>query len=452
MPAFLNQINARPSIMKLLKKYAAFTPIMMFLGLVPSLLAQDSLSLSNALQKALENNYGLVISQAEASIAEINNYWGNAGRYPTIGFDLGSYNSYDVNNTANFSNNRVNAGLNLRWTLFDGFRVVATKDRLSQLEELAEGRTAVVVESTIEDVILAYYYVLLVTEELEVLENVMTLSKDRYDYEQIRYDLGSTASYNVLQAKNTYLNDKALFLNQEVVVRNAIRNLNFLMREDASETWLFTEPFEPGIQVYALGDLMDKMLANNQTLQNQYTNLMLSQTDVKLQRSAWYPSLDLSTGVTDNWAAVKRSGSDPSFGNNLNTYGNIILSYDIYAGGTRKRALEVARINEEISQVEIDQMEHSLTNQLMNVFDYYNVRQALLEVAEEGLEAAELNLEIAGDKFRTGAINSFNYRDIQLIYLNAAIRRLEAIFDLIDSRTSLTRITGGFINALPEKP
>jgi len=433
-------------------KYALVSSLLVLLCLGNNLFSQDSLSLSMALQKALNNNYGLVISRAETDIARVNNNWGNAGRYPNIGFNLGSYNSYDINNSVNFSSNRLNTGLSANWTLFDGFHVVATKDRLSQLELLAEGRTAVVIESTIEDVILAYYYVLLVSEELAVLENVMKLSKDRFDYEQIRYDLGGTASYNVLQAKNTYLNDKALFMNQEVVVRNAVRNLNFLMREEASKTWTFTDAFDPGTQTYILGDLIDKMLANNQTLRNQYTNLMLSKTNIRLERSNLYPSLDLSAGANNNWSMINRATSDPTYNNNLNTFGNIIFSYNIYTGGTRKRALEVAQINAEISQVEIDQMQHSLTNQLMNIYDYYNVRQALLEVAEESLDAAELNMEIAGDKFRTGAINSFNYRDIQLIYLNAAIRRLEAIYNLIDSRTSLTRITGGFISEESDMP
>jgi len=66
-------------------------------------------------------------------------------------------------------------------------------------------------------------------------------------------------------------------------------------------------------------------------------------------------------------------------------------------------------------------------------------------VADESLEAAELNMTIADEKFRSGVITSFEYRDIQLIYLNSALRRLQAIYNLIGSRTSLTRLTGGFL-------
>lgn len=107
--------------------------------------------------------------------------------------------------------------------------------------------------------------------------------------------------------------------------------------------------------------------------------------------------------------------------------------------------MEIARINEEVARVEIDQMAHALTNEMLNLYDYYEVRIALLNVAEENLAAAELNMTISEDKYRTGVINSFNYRDVQLLYLNAALRRVQAVYNLVNSRTQLTRLTGGFL-------
>ncbi len=56
---------------------------------------QEELTLSGALEQALENNYGLIISRAATEMAEINNNWGTAGRYPTIGFDASDNNSYE---------------------------------------------------------------------------------------------------------------------------------------------------------------------------------------------------------------------------------------------------------------------------------------------------------------------------------------------------------------------
>ncbi|MEE4215162.1 MAG: TolC family protein [Bacteroidales bacterium] len=415
--------------------------ILSFLLLAPGLFAQDrELGLSDAISLALENNFGLRISRAEADIAGINNNWANAGRMPSIGFTLSGNNNYNISDDLLSSN--INAGLGLRWTIFDGFRVNLTKDRLTQLERLSEGRTAVLIENTIEDVILGYYNVLLQQELLKVLSTVMSLSEDRYEYERTRQEIGNSVTYNVLQAKNNYLSDKAAFMNQEVNYRNAIRNLDFIMGEDSQETWIFTEEFMADTVDYVLSDLLDRMMADNSVLRNQYINIMLSKNSTGLARSSYYPSLSLSAGLDNRNTLSPSAGSGSSF----STYGNITLSYDIYQGGLRDRALEVARINESIAGIEEEELKKSLSNQLLSLFDRYEVQKELLYIAGENLEAAEMNVQISGDKFRSGAINSFNYRDIQLIYLNAAYQQIQDVYNLIATGAALTRLTGGFIN------
>ena len=422
---------------RIIKIYSLLAAI--FVTTISAFGQPEDLSLTDALAKTLEYNYGIRISKSDVEIASIKNNWGEAGRYPTIGFDASSNNAYNFTDT-NWTN-RLYAGVGLDWTIFDGFRVNFTKEKLESLEELSQGRLGVVVENTIEDVIMAYYDVLLQQENLSVVKTVMTLSEDRYTYEQARHDLGGTVTFQVLQAQNVYLNDKALFMTQEVVVRNAVRNLNFLLGLDPNLMWNFPDPFEPDTTDYILGDLTTKMMSNNQTLRNQFTNLQLQKKEIDLRKSALYPSLYVSAGLDENVGNVQFIGNTDA----LSTYGNLGLSWDIYTGGTRKRAVEVARINEEIAQVEIEQMEHALMNELLNLYDFYSIRIALLEVADESIEAAELNMSIADEKFRSGVITSFEYRDIQLIYLNSALRRLQAIYNLIGSRTSLTRLTGGFL-------
>jgi outer membrane protein TolC len=248
----------------------------------------------------------------------------------------------------------------------------------------------------------------------------------------------------LLQSKNNALSDKADFLNQEVVVRNAIRNLSFLMGEEPSSLWNFTEGFEHLPQDYALGDLLDKTMSNNQTLQNQFIQLKLEQTQTQLAKGDFMPSLSLSAGANNQFNSF-RDGGDPVNSNSVSPYGNLSLSYNIYSGGNRKRAMEIAKISEEIVNIETEQMKHSITNLLMNELDAYNARKVMLEVSNESIEAAELNLSIAEDKLKAGVINSFNYRDIQIIYLNSALSRLSAIYNLISSNTVLTRLTGGFV-------
>ena len=89
---------------------------------------------NNLCLKFLRNNYDIIIAKGNQQIAEINNNWGTAGRYPTIGFDASDNNSYELNSSS--YTNRLSAGVGLNWILFDGFRVNITKTKLENLEDL----------------------------------------------------------------------------------------------------------------------------------------------------------------------------------------------------------------------------------------------------------------------------------------------------------------------------
>lgn len=422
-------------------KYILISVFVLFLTVGYS--QSQPLSISEAIKQALESNYGISISRSDLDIAMLNNNWGTAGKYPTVSFDAALNTSYDL--ADNSLSNRASAGIGMNWILFDGFRINVTKSILESTEDLTSGRLAIIIENTIEDIILAYYAVLLEEENLEVLKTVMDLSRDRYDYELKRKSLGSSVTYEVLQAENIFLSDKASFLNQEMQVRNARRILNFILAAEPTASWEYTESFVGDTTHYSLSDLQTKMLSNNQTLKNQYTNLLLKQEEIKLKESAFYPTISTSVGMDNSLSRSKLSSSSAQSFSSYAPYGNLRLSYDIYKGGVRKRALKVAKISQEIEETETAQIEHSLNNELYTLYDYHEVRITLLEVANKSLIAAELNLKISDEKYRAGAINSFNFRDIQLMYLEASLRQLQAVYNLIDSRTRLTRIIGGYL-------
>lgn len=407
--------------------------------------AQEKLSLEGAITKSLENNYDMVLVKQRQQVAEINNHWGTAGRYPYIGLSLGSDNAINENENEDFVQNRLSAGLNLNWTLFDGFTVKINKQRFEELEELSRQNTAIMVEGTIQSVVLAYYAVLLEKERINVVREVMELSEDRFRQAEQRKEFGSAVTFDVLQAQNAYLSDKTTFLSQEVAYKNAVRDLNFLMAVSDNEKFELTDEFSAMPVDYVLADLHQQLSSNNKALKNQYINQSLLENALSAAKSSYYPSLSLAAG-----AGFTRTGMDfedrgQSWENAVNMYGNLTLSYNLFSGGNRKRALQIAKIEQESGEVEISQMKHDLGNKLNNIYEFYLVRKELLNVADENLEAAKLNLQISTEKFEAGAINSFNFRDVQLIYLNAAQQKLQAVYNFIDTHTFLLRMTGTII-------
>ena len=439
--------------MKNLKiKYLVFSLFCISLTATINVHAQENLKLDEAILTGLENNFQVRMFKEYTRIAELNNSWGTVGRYPSITMGAVTANRYDnIADPTNADTRKESYTyslapyVDLQWILFNGFSVKMNKDKLDMLETYSRGNAALVVENTIQAVILAYYKVLLEEERLKVLKQVKDLSGDRYKYETIRQEIGSAVTFEVLQAKNSFYSDSTNYLLQKLNVKNAYLNLNLLLGEPPENTFMLVDSFDVKTKDYVLEDLKQKMMAGNRTLRNQYVNQEILKKEVNIKKAAVWPTLALNAGSDYNkrWNNYPNSANTDSY--TLDYYANFSLNFNLFNGGNTKRAIEAADINRNIGNIEIKEMEQTLANVLLNQYDLYNIRKQLLEVANVNMQSAELNLEIATEKYRNGSINSFNFRDVQLIYLNAAYRKLNSIYDLIDTETELLRITGGIV-------
>ncbi len=411
-----------------------------------SLSAQKGLNLAQAIEIGLEKNYNIQIVRQSEKIADLNNTWGNAGQYPKVEFNFRANNKKDYNESDDFRQNILTPSIDLNWTLFDGFAVRIRKDKFNDLAALSKGNTIVAVESQIQLIILAYYKALMEQERLEVSQRIKELSEDRYGNEKVASELGTKGSYELLLAKNAFLEDKSNYLTQQVNYNNAVRDLNFLLGVEESTQYIFTDAFMTNVEDYRLADMLDKMFANNNNLKNRYMQEAIQKRDIEMARSNYYPRISLGAGVQGNKFMQKHDVAPEIDTKSHNLYANLSLNYLIFNGNANRRALQIAKIEEEISRIQTDDLKHSLTNTLAQNFELYQLRKELLDLAEENKLATEINMQLSKEKYESGSINSFNYRDVQISYQNASLARLSAIFNLIQSKTTLVRMTGGILS------
>lgn len=411
-----------------------------------SLVAQNKLTLADAISRGLENNYGLRISDKQLEISYENNSWGAAGRYPTIDVGVSSINRFDHNDASDITTNNIAPTAQLNWVLFNGFKIFNTKSKLDDQYKLAKNNNAVQIENTIQDIILSYYNVLLQKDRMNVFKELESLSLDRYQKAEASKEIGGSVTYQVLQAKTAWLEDRSSFLSQKLNYDNSIRSLNLLIGEKRDNKYDDLDEFKTDLNEYSLEDLLNKMLESNKTLKNQYLNEIISNRDIDIARGGIYPKLSVNAGYDYLNSRRQTDGFPETKANSYDYYGNLSLSLNIFDGFNTRRSLEVAQIQSEISKVQTEEITHTLTNTLTQLLELYNIQKDLIVVAEENLAATKLNLQISEEKFKSGAINSFNYRDVQIIYLNASLQRLNSIYNLISTNTELARLTGSIIS------
>lgn len=424
--------------------------ISLFLFLLVSLqsFGQTELSLQKAIEISLANNYSINIQRKQVDIKSTQNTWGNAGALPNISLAGSVVDNFSFADGDHSETQTLNTGLQLDWTLFRGFSAVIQKDKLEEYQRLSEGNMSIVVENTIVNVSLAYYQVLLNQKKVESTKQIMELSNDRYELEKKKKELGTSVTYDLLQAQNSYLQDKSNYLQQQANFNNSVRQLNYMMASELDLTYDFTEDFVADTNTYILGDLLNNVMQDNRQLQNQYMNLQLARLDIKSAKANYYPIINLSANSGYAWNKVDYSVAQMPTQETAGwtTGASLSLSYNIFDGGRRKQTQEIAALSEEISMIEVEDMKQDLENQLLQEYELYLVRIEMMNLAEENLKAAELNLKLSKEKFENGSINSFNYRDVQLLYLNSANNYYSSVYSLIQSHQALLRLSGGIVS------
>ena len=204
-----------------------------------SIAAQKLVSVSEAIELALENNYGIKIISNNKEIAKNNAGVLNSGYLPTVTSSSGATFNRD-NLEAEFANgestalngaksSRYNASINLNYTLFDGLGRYYDYKRLKETYKLSELQARETIENTIAQLYVVYYNVAQVTENVTVLEKTLTVSKDRITRASYQFEYGQGTMLNVLNAQVDINNDSINLINAKQQLVNTKRDLNVVL-------------------------------------------------------------------------------------------------------------------------------------------------------------------------------------------------------------------------------
>ncbi|MAJ05952.1 MAG: hypothetical protein CL827_03705 [Crocinitomicaceae bacterium] len=421
-------------------------------------ISQDSLSLSKAIEIGLEKNYDIRLTLKNVEINTLFNNWGEAGRLPQLTFNLGQNNSLSDQrkNPISFApylfqSTDLSSNAALNWTLFNGFGIKANKIKLEQLQLQSENTATLAIENTIHAIILAYYQAKMQIEQHSLLNNIVQLSYEKYSQQQIKSKIGIGVKFDLLQYESNLYTDSTNIVLQQLSLNNAIRNLNLIMGEDVEKKWFLTSKIKPELNNKNFSVLKKEMLSNNTNIKNQYINIALTQQDISLAKSQFYPIINFNAGLNTSFGQLSTKDVNAPIGNaasrNLNYYGNFTLNFKLYDGGKVKRGIKALEIQNEVDQLQMAQMTNQLIFELKNVYELYQTRTKIFELTKKAFVVSQSNLEIAKLKEQSGLINSFNFRDIEMAYLSAGVALYQASYDLLESNATLLKMTGKIIQS-----
>ena len=424
--------------------------------LLPNLLfAQEDLNIMQAIRTALHQNYDIQISAKNQKISDINNNWANAGALPTINLSAKKEEalSDQTNNPASFlpyelRSSALNGNANVSWTLFNGFAIRANKAKLKNLEEISNNNATLTIENTIQGVILQYYNCVLQKQRLDLLQKVVSLAKNRLEYQQTKYDIGVSTKMDLLQIENAMLTDSSNLILQKLNFNNAVKNLNLTLGNNIESLWNFTDDIDTEIQLFNYEILKESTLANNTNIKNQYYNIQLSKQDIRLSKAAFYPVISVNSGAAYNESTYdigEMSSQMQNTGESLNYFANFSVNLRLFDGGKLYTTLRKVKVQKERNTLQYEKIQEEVLHQLSLTNDKYNSRITAYALNEKAFGIAETNYNLANDKNTRGVINSFMFRDIEIAYITSGINAQQSAYNLMESKIALLKITGGIM-------
>ena len=415
-----------------------------------NLLAQHH-TLKSCLETGLEKNYSIRLVRNQEQISKNNATLGNAGYLPTL--DLSAKYSGTVDNTETKAratgettttdgvfDQTINAGLNLNWTLFDGFKIQANYSRLKELERQGETLTRIAIEDFIANMTAEYYNYIQQQIRLKNFRYAMSLSKERLRIVEERYIVGNFSRLDLQQARVDYNADRAQYMKQQESVKSSLIRLNELMaNENMTQTVAINDSIIDLNTLLSFEELWQSTLKNNASLLKSEQNKNLAALEMKSVKSRNFPYLKVNAGY--GYTLNKYDISSTMQRDNLGFNFGVTMGFNLF-DGNRKREMKNARIAIENAQLQQDDMRQTLKADLSNLWQAYQNNIEMLELERENLISAIENHEIASERYMLGNLSGIEMREAQKSLLDAEERILSAEYDTKMCEISLLQLSG----------
>lgn len=411
-------------------------------------------SLPLFIETGLKNNYDLRIVRNEERMADNNANLANAGYLPTLsvsaGYD-GSSMSTDTKSRADGSvtksrntfDHGYSAGVNLDWTIFDGFKIQANYSKLQELRRQGQTRTRLAIEDYVAELTAEYYNFIQQRIRMRNLNNAVKLSKERLRIVLERYTIGSASRLDLQQAQVDFNADSAQSLKQyELLATSRIRLYELMAVKDMQTAISVADSSINVDDALNFDSLLNATMRTNASLLNASQNIRLAELDYKATMSRDFPYLKLNGGYNyshDNFG----SGANKSRDQWGATFG-VKMGMTLF-DGKRSSQRRNARLNIENADMARMQLEHSLRADLADLWQAYKNNLRLLSLERQNLITAEENHYIAHERYMLGDLSGIEMREAQQSLLDAEERILVAEYNTKLCEISLRQISGGIM-------
>ena len=418
--------------------------------------AQRTVSLEEAIATALQNNYNILLAKNDSMAAALDYSYKNAGFRPRLNGNLGTA----WNNNAQkqiladgskreskgLKSNNITAQLALNWTLFDGMKMFATRDKLEEFVKLGELGIKNQLINTVASVITTYYNIVRQKQQLKAVEEQMSLSQERVKLAQYKLDIGVGTKPDVLQGKLDLNAQKAAQLLQQNLIAKLKEELNQLMNIQQSTLYEVSDSIPINTKL-SLGDIQSNVESNNPALLIAKKNIDIAGLTLKERKAERLPTVTFNSAYnfnrTNNQAVINSFSTLFNRSKGFN-YG-LTATVPIFNNFNNKRQIRQAELDIQYQRIVYDNQKSLINLSVINAWSDYEQQKRALALEEENIILAKENVSILFQVYKLNSTTLIQLKEAEKSLGDAYNRLIAARYSTKLAETELLRLKGDLI-------
>ncbi|MDB5191767.1 MAG: TolC family protein [Segetibacter sp.] len=411
-----------------------------------NLLAQERLTLEEAINIALKNSLDIRIARNNLEASIIGNHISMAGGLPEISATASNTRSLTnlrqelsngtVTKRSGAANNQIQSGLAASYVLFNGFRVYATKGRLAALENQSETLITVHIQNTIAGVMLKYYDIVRQHSYLRTIRESLAVTLQRKRLAEARQSVGLANNADTYQALLDSTAAVQELLSQELIINQSKADLMNLLTQRPDSSFEISDTIIIDSTVN-MGAVMANLEQNAEVLsaEQQITINELIVREIGAQR---YPSVAINGGYNFN-----RSQNAAGFTLLNQTRGPFVglsLAVPIFNGGQFRRQQRVAEVDVNNARLTRQNLVNDLQSSAVKAYQAYQNNLARLASERENNRIAAALLSLVQQRIDLGVGTIVDVREAQRSFVEAGYRLVNLAYAAKVAEIELKRI------------
>ena len=420
--------------------------LLLFISLFLSVSSQaqqaQEISLQEAIDIALENNYQLKVARNNVELSENRVRSEKADYLPSVNASMSGRKSIgrnfntDIGDIVTQTTNSLFGNLDASVPIFSGFENLHSLRSSEYDKQSSEQTLNRIRENVIFNTASNYLQFILDRKILEIDRENLEASRQTLKQVRAQVEVGSRPTVDLYQQEATVANNELSVVNSENALQSSRLQLIQTMQIDPLKEYEFSTPEIDAMTVqsadYDLNQLVVTALENRSDLQSEQLNIRSLQHQLDAIRGSLYPSLSISASLGSRYSDGLQLGfQDQFFDQNIQRSLGLSLNIPIFNNFNRKLNVQSQQIQYRNAQLELQDTELQIVQDVNQAYNDYTSYVKQLESTEKALQAAERSYQTQKERYEVGAGTLIELSDANAQYVEAQSNRAQAVFRVI---------------------